>query len=306
MIFLSVFLVDFSVFILYNTFVSISIEILAILLEILLFIGDNMILPEIVSVGIFNSIIARKNIEISKKRKTTMFELELPIDNTGISYIDKHFSEVSENVLICAKPGQLRHTRFPFKCYFVHLIVGSGYLYDVLISLPDYIEVNDRNKYLDIFEKLNRYHDTPYENDEIILQSLVLELIYNLSRDAKKQLNKQNIGRNYAVIENAVKYIKENLTEDLSLEAISSHFNSSPIHFHNTFKVAVGTTLREYVEEQRIKKAVNMLVSTELSLTDIAFECGFSSQSYFSFVFKRRMKTTPRKYVKEVYKKYEK
>ena len=78
----------------------------------------------------------------------------------------------------------------------------------------------------------------------------------------------------------------------------------SPIHFHNFFKKSVGKTLREYVEEQRIKKATGLLLTTNDSLTKIAFECGFSSQSYFSYVFKRKMKITPREYVKDVYAKY--
>ena len=78
---------------------------------------------------------------------------------------------------------------------------------------------------------------------------------------------------------------------------ISARFNLSPIHFHNIFKVAVGSTLRDYLEEQRIKKAINLLTSTDYTLTKIAFECGFSSQSYFSYVFKRKMKVTPREYV---------
>ena len=262
--------------------------------------------PEIVSVGIFNSLIARKNTKISKNRKATMFEIELPIENSGISFIDNYSAEVKDNVIICAKPGQTRHTRFPFKCFFVHLIIKEGALYNTLTALPDFIEIRNKAKYREIFEKLNKYYGTPFENDEIMLQSLVLELIYALSRDAKKQFGNQNTSGNYAVIENSVKYIKENLTDDLSLEAISARFNLSPIHFHNIFKVAVGSTLRDYVEEQRIKKAVNMLISTELSLTEIALECGFSSQSYFSFVFKRRMKVTPRNYTKEIFKLYEK
>lgn len=265
-----------------------------------------MQLPEIVSVGIFNSFIARKNTKISKNRKATMFEIELPIENSGISFIDNHSAEVKDNVIICAKPGQTRHTRFPFKCYFVHLIIKEGALYNTLTALPDFIEIRNKAKYREIFEKLNKYYGTPFENDEIMLQSLVLELIYALSRDAKKQFGNQNSSGNYAVIENSVKYIKENLTDDLSLEAISARFNLSPIHFHNIFKVAVGSTLRDYVEEQRIKKAVNLLISTEMSLTQIALECGFSSQSYFSFVFKRRMKVTPRNYTKEIFKLYEK
>jgi len=60
------------------------------------------------------------------------------------------------------------------------------------------------------------------------------------------------------------------------------------------------------VEEQRIKKAIDLLISTDCTLTDVAFECGFSSQSYFSYVFKRRMQKTPREYVQEIYSIYEK
>ena len=70
-------------------------------------------------------------------------------------------------------------------------------------------------------------------------------------------------------------------------------------------KTRTGKTLRDYVEEQRIKKSINMLLTTNFSLTQIAYECGFSSQSYFSYVFKRRMKVTPREYTKEIHSKYE-
>ena len=100
-------------------------------------------------------------------------------------------------------------------------------------------------------------------------------------------------------------YNEENLTEDLSLEKLSALAGFSPIYFHNSFKSATGMTVREYVEEQRIKRAVNLLVSTDKSLTDIAYECGFSSQSYFSFAFKRRMKVTPREYAKQIFDRYE-
>ncbi len=264
-----------------------------------------MILPEIVSAGIFNSDLARKNTKISKKRKTTMFEIELPIDSTGTSYMDEHFIQIKNNIIICAKPGQTRHTKFPYKCHFIHLIVKEGSLYELLTNLPDFIEVDNPKKYLTIYEKIEKYYDTPYENDEIILHSLELELIYNLSCDAKKQLGRRNVSNNFHVIENAVKYIKENLTENLSLDSIAARFNLSPVYFHNIFKLAVGKTLRDYIEEQRIKKSIMLLQTTDDSLTRIAYECGFSSQSYFSFVFKRRMKMTPREYVKNIYNKYE-
>lgn len=64
-----------------------------------------MILPEIVAVGIYNSQIAAKNIKISKNRKTSMFEIELPIEDGGISYIDANSKQINSDMMICAKPG---------------------------------------------------------------------------------------------------------------------------------------------------------------------------------------------------------
>jgi AraC-like DNA-binding protein len=264
-----------------------------------------MILPEIVAVGIYNSHIAAKNIKISKKRRTSMFEIELPIEDGGISYIDSNSKQINPNMIICAKPGQVRHTKFPFKCYYVHMIIHSGVLYDMLINTPDFFETEKSNIYKDIFVKLIKHYSTLADSEEIILQSLLLELIYTIKKDSTLKNKNGNFTNNYSKVEKSLSYIKEHLTEDLSLDKVAKSVSFSPIHFHNTFKTAVGKTLRDYIEEQRIKKATNLLLTTNYSLTQIAYECGFSSQSYFSYVFKRRMKKTPREYAKEIYSNYE-
>jgi hypothetical protein len=103
----------------------------------------EIILPQIVAIGIYNAQIAIKNRTISKNRKTTMFELELPIGSGGISYINDESHPITENMVICAKPGQIRHTRLPFKCYYIHMIVNDGYLGDILTTLPNYIDLSD-------------------------------------------------------------------------------------------------------------------------------------------------------------------
>lgn len=264
-----------------------------------------MILPEIVAVGIYNSQIAAKNLKVSKKRKTSMFEIELPTEAGGISYIDSGSKQISPDMIICAKPGQVRHTKFPFRCYYVHMIVPEGTLYDILMSTPDFFETAKTDIYKKIFVKLVKHYNALADSEEIILQSLLLELIYTINKDSTMKNKSGNSAKNYSMIEESLNYIKEHLTEDLSLESVAKSMSFSPIHFHNTFKAAVGKTLRDYVEEQRIKKAVNLMLTTNYSLTQIAYECGFSSQSYFSYVFKRRMKKTPRKYAQEIYGRYE-
>ena len=264
-------------------------------------------LPEIVAIGVYDSNLAVKNKVITKNRKTTMFEIEIPIEKGGISYINSDKMQIEPNMIICAKPGQMRHTKLPFKCYYIHFIVTEGTLYDNLMATADYVKTNKYENYYEIFKKMCTYYDSGIDSDKIILHSLILELIHTLIKDSKKRTLRDNIQRNnYKAIENTIKYIKEDLTADLSLKAIASHVGFSPIHFHNVFKSSTGKTLREYVEEQRIKKAVNMLITTDYTLSEIAYECGFSSQSYFSYAFKHKMGKTPREYAKEVYKRYEK
>lgn len=267
---------------------------------------EKITMPEIVAIGIYNSNTAVKNRKVTKKRKTTMFEIELPIEDGGISFINSESSPIVTNMIICAKKGQIRHTVLPFKCYYIHMIITEGKLYNLLNNIPNYIPVQRTDFYLEIFKKLCSCYDSAFEIDEIKLHGIVLELIHNLYRDSERIAKSDKIKKNNeTIINEAIRYIKDNLTSGLSLEKLSNLAHLSPNYFHKCFKQSTGKTLRDYIEEQRIKKAVYLLLTSDLSLAEIAFECGFSSQSYFNFVFKRRMKETPRKYAEKFIERYE-
>lgn len=263
-----------------------------------------MVLPEIVAAGIYNSRLVVKNTAVSKDRKTTRFELELPLEDGGISYIDGTPKTITPNMLICAKPGQVRHTKFPYKCYFVHMILQDDSLRDILMDTPDFLEIQKADAYRAIFSKLMKYYNGGADST-LLLQSVVLELLHKLRLDSASYATHRHQKSTHPAIEKALIYIHDHLTEDLSLNTVANAVSLSTIHFHNCFHRVIGKTLREYVEEQRIKKAIHLLISTDFSLTEIAFACGFSSQSYFSYVFKRNMKQTPREYVQTFYGKYE-
>ena len=234
-----------------------------------------------------------------------MFEIELPIEKAGIAYIDSISRPIDTDMIICAKPGQMRHTKFPYKCCYVHMIVQSGLLYDALSDTPSCFKTDRTESYREIFSQLLRHYDTFSETDEIFTQSKLFELIYTVKTDSIAVGTIKKPTSSPDVIENTVKYIDSHLTEDLSLNRLAELNSMSAIHFHNKFKSATGKTLRCYIEEERIKKAIDLLYTTNYNLTQIAYECGFSSQSYFSYAFKRKMNCTPREYVKQIYNKYE-
>ncbi|MBQ8583613.1 MAG: helix-turn-helix transcriptional regulator [Clostridia bacterium] len=265
----------------------------------------KIVLPQIVAIGIYNAQIGIKKRSITKNRKTTMFELELPIGNGGLSYINDESYPIHENMVICAKPGQIRHTRLPFKCYYIHMIVTDGYLGDILTSLPNYIDFSDTEQIKKIFISLYEHYNTGISNDDILLQSLILKLIYILGESSVSVIKSAPKSNNHKTIERTLEYINNNLSADLTLERLASAANFNAIYFHKLFKASTGKTLHEYVEDQRIKKSISLLISTNMTLAEIAYECGFSSQSYFSYAFKKKNGFTPREYAKKIQLKYE-
>lgn len=262
-----------------------------------------MTLPQIIAVGVFNSQVTHKR-AVTQNRKTTMFELELPIYDTGISYIDNEQHKISKNTAICAKPGQLRHTRLPFTCYYIHMIVEKGSLYDMLMCLPNFVEFSDTTHLRKIFEDMCQCYATDVAEDRIMLHSLVLELIYILSKNAAKKQHTAK-ANNHKAISDALEYIRENLNNKLTLEMVARKTSFSTTYFHRLFKASTGKNLHQYIEDLRIQKAVELLISTNMTLTQIAYECGFSSQSYFSVAFKRNKGTTPKAYVKKLVNLYD-
>ncbi len=265
----------------------------------------EIVLPKIVAAGIYNAQLAIKNRTVSRNRKTTMFEIELPLGAGGTSYIDGDTHPISEHTVICAKPGQIRHTRLPFKCYYIHMIVSEGALFDTLTALPNFIDLKSRKEIKELFVSLCEHDGTGAPEDDIFLQSLILKLVYMLKKSAPAVISRYDPkSNNHEAIERILAYINGNLSAALTLESLANAANFSTVYFHKLFKASTGKTLHEYIEDQRIKKAVNLLLSTDMTLTKIAYECGFSSQSYFSYAFRRRMGQTPREYAKALLNKY--
>ena len=133
-------------------------------------------LPNIISAGVYDASYHIKKNE-SNNRKTHLFEIELPIENGGTSFIDSAAHAITRGTLICAKPGQTRHTRPPFRCYYIHFLLESGTAFDELMSSPDFIETPDSERYFSLFSDMCRYNDTGIKRDILKMQSLLLELI---------------------------------------------------------------------------------------------------------------------------------
>ncbi len=102
----------------------------------------------------------------------------------------------------------------------------------------------------------------------------------------------------------AVRYINERYTSQITLSEIAREAGMSISCFERTFKREMGITFTMYVNRLRISKAIKMLRDNGLSMSDIAFACGFTNQFHFTRMFKRIMKASPRVYKKSLMEKH--
>jgi AraC family transcriptional regulator len=126
-------------------------------------------------------------------------------------------------------------------------------------------------------------------------ETLELALALHLLRHYSS-LNKQNTkAPTTANLSYAVDYIEAHLNETLSLEVLAALGGLSPYHFARTFKKVMGQPPHQYIIRQRVKRA-QQLLSTHLSLAEIALDVGFANQSHLNRHFKSLLQLTPQQY----------
>lgn len=99
-------------------------------------------------------------------------------------------------------------------------------------------------------------------------------------------------------LKQAIEYINEHLTDSkkLSLAKIATQLNISQYYFCRLFKQSIGITLHQYVIQQRVERAKELLKQPERAIAHVAVECGFANQSHFAKHFRQYTGITPKEF----------
>lgn len=84
---------------------------------------------------------------------------------------------------------------------------------------------------------------------------------------------------------------------EMSVEFISGELGMSRVHLYRKLKHLTGMTATEFIKSYRLKKAVQILLESGKSISEVAYETGFSTPSYFTKCFKEHFKVSPSKYI---------
>lgn len=101
-------------------------------------------------------------------------------------------------------------------------------------------------------------------------------------------------------VDHLLEFVEANLCEDLSLTALAEVVEMPPSQFVRWFKAKVGQSPHAWVITCRLNRAKALLANTEQAIAQIAFDCGFSSQSHMTTLFSRYIGITPKQYRERV------
>ncbi|APR88291.1 Transcriptional regulator, AraC family protein [Minicystis rosea] len=97
-------------------------------------------------------------------------------------------------------------------------------------------------------------------------------------------------------ISRALELMSARFAEPLSLDRLAREAGMSKFHFVRSFRATTGSSPHDHLVQLRLEAARRMLVSTDLTVAEVAFACGYGSAAHFGSAFLRRYGTSPRQY----------
>ncbi len=150
--------------------------------------------------------------------------------------------------------------------------------------------------------------DTAYTVGDSYIQSLtecrtisdVRTVNHTMYEDFIHRVQRQRTSLDQSVqIRSCASYIETHLDEDLSLDRLAKEIGYSGCHLSRKFKEETGMTIRDYIKKARISRAMLLLTTTDMNISDISEHLRFCSSSHFSDVFRTVTGMLPGQYRNE-------
>ncbi|WP_432405843.1 PocR ligand-binding domain-containing protein [Wukongibacter sp. M2B1] len=153
-----------------------------------------------------------------------------------------------------------------------------------------YKETDDMDSMARLREKYRRLINDTYDFNT--LERITIDFIDESMKILKKDLLHGDKG----VVNQVNIYIKDNYHLDLTLKAIAEKFYISPNYLSKIFNEQNQISLTDYINKIRIDRAKEYLIDTNIKISMISKKVGISNISYFSHIFKKNERCTPKEY----------
>lgn len=232
------------------------------------------------------------------------FQIHYCISGDGTFFLDGQPLHMKENMCLLIHPNQ-PHELLPVRSGQLRIFDTKFYIHDPAIynaicSMPQFMEIPDP-EFRELCTSIRNEwaSNVPYSREmsnAIFQQILLLFLRKNTEYTSRIPFYKalEERIKNLTGVEGKIaEYIQAHYLESISLDRLSSSLRYSKPYLCKVFRNATSTTINEYINFLRVKKAYDLICCTEKTISEISLECGFSSIHYFSRTFHKIVGMSP-------------
>lgn len=241
----------------------------------------------------------------------TAMEIIMPFEEYYNVIINKSSYTLQVGDILLIPPGELHELYAPptgsrmilqFDFSIIGNLKGFTSIFPILLQPHLITPTNSPDIYHELNQLLLSIKDEYTNNNSLSEASIYSKIIQFFVLTARKYMNTGNlfpdlkISKQKEYIEKfniIFDYINDNLAEDITLDKIAHVAGFSKFHFSRIFKQFTNLSFYDYLNQQRVKAAENLLLNPKLTITDVAMQSGFSSLSTFNRVFKTVKECTP-------------
>ena len=157
---------------------------------------------------------------------------------------------------------------------------------------------SDKNQFINFAQLMMHEFQDKKPGFEKVCHGLLEVLLVYISRKQKLSVISESsfqLSKECAI---AKRYIDTNYAQDITLDSLADLTHINKFYLAHSFTECIGQSPISYLTERRLAACKELLSSSNLSVTQIANSAGFSSQSYFSQIFNKKVGMSPRQYRK--------
>lgn len=200
-------------------------------------------------------------------------------------------------ILDCYKPHEY-YTNDSFESIWIHIAGENSYelFEEIERSEGNLVKCKDvqhlRKLLFRVFDGMKGDYPTTELSVSLDIYKIFTELLNPQSTKSKGKSNYEDS------IQTVKEYIAENLNENLTVGALAEIVNMSSSHFSRVFKQQTGFSPYDYILISRLNRAKYLLQVTDMTVSSIAYEIGFNSESNFIYFFTENEGISPGKFRK--------
>lgn len=257
-----------------------------------MYLAEREMLPHIRMARIFDTEKAGVT-EKTRMRMADCYELGFYLTDTGMLMSNGECVDIHRGDVRFTRPGCLVSSTPPYRCYtiFFHFETKTALCHnEFLDAIPEWFHMGSHCQTL--FEEIVEMFESQAVGTDAMQNALLLQILY---RSYQELYSDHRYGKTVRI---CIEYMQEHISEDITLEVLGSVSGYSPLHVRRLFLKDTMCSPHEYLSRMRMAKARRMLADSSLTVSLIAAECGFSSESYFQMIFKKVNGCTPGVYRK--------